>query len=419
MAQTHTVIARNRRTEIAEETTFGTAPSGSWPEAFDPLQLIHDDLVVDGMEQEVLEVLDAHVRRQGSYDGVLGLKKPSTWKANVYLKGVPTASQLTTGGSAAQLSHRILFRHMFGAEAVAAGSTTQTLSTTTSVIVAGGHGSRFTRGTWILVEVAGEMEPTMVEAISTDTLTVAPALSATPTTGGQVRNSYSYSPADAKSRSLALRHSFTSAIQYQLLGACFSGKFNFPEFGKLLTLALEGKCVDWTAPGSLSYSVAAVTDDMAAPIAYKDITLLLGDRVTLSRTGDRLPYKALALDLAQNNEMIEDGTSSAQTVRGYLDTAGRAYPVTGMVTTSVDLAHFTSLSARTAQRLVQWIKVGTGTTATFLLWDVPRLFQAKAPKATKIGERLGIEMAFHAVPDTGISGGSSDHDLAPLRFAML
>jgi len=420
MAQVHTAIARNRRTEIAVETAFGTAPSGSWPEAFDALQLLHGDLVVDGLEQEVLEVLDQHIRRQGSYDGVLGLKKPSRWKAEMYLKALPAASQLTASGSAAQLSHRIVYKHMFGAEAtVAAGSTTQSGSTTTSLVVGTGHGTRFVRGTWILVEVAGEMEPAFVAAISTDTLTIEPALSATPTTDGVVRNAYNYASANAKSQSLALRHSFTSALQFQLLGACFSGKFTFPEFGKLLTLSLDGMCVDWTAPGSLSYSTSVVTDDMGSPVPYLRTTLLLGDRSTLSRSSDLCPFKGLEIDLAQNNEMIEDGTASSQTVRGYVDTAGRTYPVTGMLRSSIDLAHYTTLSARTAQRLVQWVKYGTGTTASFLLWDVPRLFATKAPKPTKIGERLGVDFAWHALPDAGVSGGSSDHDLAPLRFALM
>ena len=128
MALRHNDIARNFRTEIGEETAFGTKPSGSWPEAMDVLQLVHDDLHIDGFEQELLDVADAHVRRTGTVDAVVGQKRATTWRGSVYLKAIPTASQLTASGSSAQLSHRILFRHMFGTETVAAGPAENTLS---------------------------------------------------------------------------------------------------------------------------------------------------------------------------------------------------------------------------------------------------------------------------------------------------
>ena len=417
MAQRYNDIARNFRVEIGEETTFGTKPSGSWPEAMDALQLVHDDLHIEGMEQELLDVGDAHVRRTGAVDAVVGQKRASTWRGSVYLKAIPTASQLTASGSAAQLSHRILFRHMFGTETVAVGSTVQTSSTTTSVIAGSGHGSRFTRGSWILVEVSGELEPTMVTAISTDTLTVAPALSATPTTNGVIRQGYNYAPKtlSAKTGSLTLVKSFNSAVQARLLGACFQGKFNFPEFGKLLTLVLDGKAADWTAPGALSETATAVSDDMGEAYAYKDSSLLFGDPSTLDRSSDRCPFEAFSVDLSQSQEAILDGTASSQSQRGWQDVGGRPYPVTGMLKTSVDVARYTDFAARTDFRLVHWVKKGTGTTASFLLWDVPRLF-LKMPKPTKLGSRLGIDSPFHGLEDT--LGSTTDHDVAALRFVM-
>lgn len=417
MALRHNDIARNFRTEIGEETTFGTKPSGSWPEAMDPIQLVHDDLHIEGMEQELLDVPDAHVRRTGTVDAVVGQKRASTWRGSVHLKAIPTASQLTSSGSAAQLSHRILFRHMFGTETVAAGSTIQTSSTTTSVIVGSGHGSRFTRGCWILVEVAGELEPTMVTAISTDTLTVAPALSATPTTSGVVRQGYNYAPKtlSAKTGSLTLVKSFNSAVQARLLGACFTGKFNFPEFGKLMTLSLDGKAADWTAPGALSETTSAVSDDMGEAFAYKDSPLLFGDPSTLDRSTDRCPFEAFSVDLSQSQEALLDGGASTQSQRGWQDVGGRPYPVTGMLKTVMDVARWTDAAGRTDFRIVHWVKKGTGTTASFLLWDVPRLF-LKTPKTTRVGSRLGVDATFHGLEDT--LGSTTDHDVAALRFVM-
>lgn len=417
MALRHNDIARNFRTEIAEETSFGTLPSGSWPETPDVIQLVDSDLHIDGLDHELLDVSDAHVRRTGTVDGVLGQKRATTWRGSVYLKAVPTASQLTASGSAAQLSHRILFRHMFGTETVAAGSTVQSGSTTTSVVVGSGHGSRFTRGSWILVEVSGELEPTMVTAISTDTLTVAPALSTTPTTSGVVRQGYNYAPKTltAKTGSLSLKKSFNSAVQACLLGACFTGKFNFPEFGKLMTLSLDGKAADWTTPGALSYTATAASDDMGEAFAYKDSGLLFGDTSTLDRSTDRCPFEALSIDLAQSQEAILDGTAASQSQRGWQDVGGRPYPAMGMLKTSVDVTRYMDYSGRTDFRLVHWVKKGSGTAASFLLWDLPRVF-LKMPKITRVGSRLGIDSAFHALEDT--LGTSTDHDVAALRFVM-
>ena len=64
---------------------------------------------------------------------------------------------------------------------------------------------------------------------------------------------------------------------------------------------------------------------------------------------------------------------------------------------------------------MHWVKKGTGTTASFLLWDVPRLF-LKTPKTTRVGSRLGVDATFHGLEDT--LGSTTDHDVAALRFVM-
>jgi hypothetical protein len=86
-----------------------------------------------------------------------------------------------------------------------------------------------------------------------------------------------------------------------------------------------------------------------------------------------------------------------------------------MLKTSVDVARYTDFAGRTDFRLVHWVKKGTGTTASFLLWDVPNL-RLKMPKPVKVGSRLGIDSPFHGLEDT--LGSTTDHDVAPLRFVM-
>ena len=125
----NTRIARNARFEIAEETTFDEEPSSSFPSTPTPLLILPDSMVVDGLVLEALDNNDESIDRLGGRDRVLGLKRDSKVSFNVGLKGVPTSAQLTASASVAALSHRILFRHWFGAEHTGAGSTTQTSST--------------------------------------------------------------------------------------------------------------------------------------------------------------------------------------------------------------------------------------------------------------------------------------------------
>ena len=61
MAQSN-IITRERATFIGKETTFGTTPSGSFPNAMTRAFPLGDGLILEGLAEEMLPVGDERVR---------------------------------------------------------------------------------------------------------------------------------------------------------------------------------------------------------------------------------------------------------------------------------------------------------------------------------------------------------------------
>ena len=227
-------ITRERRTLVGRETTFGTTPAGSFPEVMTEIVFMHDEMLVDGIATEMLENMDARVRRQDAIAPVAGLQMASKFTAQAYLKVIPTSAILTGGGSVASLSHRVLLDHLLGAEHAALGTTVASGASATTFDVA--NAATLKKGTWILVDG----EPTLITNLVGSTVTVSPALGGTPSNGDIVRNGYNYAPAESHSSSLTLQTAFAgvSAAQFTQNG-CYGGfKINLP-FGQLATLDLD------------------------------------------------------------------------------------------------------------------------------------------------------------------------------------
>jgi hypothetical protein len=277
MAQTN-IITRERRTLVGLESAFGTTPSGSFPNAMTEVVFLHEEMLVDGINVEMLDVMDQRVRRQDAIAPIQGLQIATKYAAKSYLKAIPTSAILTGGGTVTALSHRILFRHLLGSEHAALGTTVASGSSSTVFDVA--SASNLKKGTWILVDG----EPALITDISAvSTVTVSPALSATPSGSDVVRNGL-----QLRARGVALRRSrfrprssapprrssFTTA-------STAASSLNF-QFGQLATLDIDGTAVKFTQ-GNQSVAVTSVTDDMSVPFTMKNATVLLSTS-TLDRT---------------------------------------------------------------------------------------------------------------------------------------
>lgn len=424
-------LVRNARLGIAEETTFQTAPSGSFPEAITPLVIAPSSLIVDGLAQAALENADESAVQMDAKDRILGLKSGTAKCAFAFdAKAVPSASFLTSGVSAGarELSHRILYRHMFGTENVAVGSAVDAGTSTTVFSVTAGQGSRFTEGTWIAVanNAGTARQWCIVTDVTTDTITVHPPLAATPNNATVVWNGYNYAPSGSgatapNQKTLTLTRIFSaySELQYQLRGCFGAVQFKFPQkFGELLSLAADLMVTDWDVPSARSFATAVVTDDMGSKAVFHQATLLVAARASLDRTVTRR-YEGIDVQLPSKWDPIPDGNAT-QARAGAMQTAGRPQAVTATLKVPFDADEYTAFTSRTERSVVLVLQIGSGLTASFLIFDLPRATLAATPKPITLGEgRGGLELSLEGLRDNSISGGAGDHALAPFRFAML
>jgi hypothetical protein len=415
------VIARERATRLAIETIFGTTPSGSFPEAMTRCFPIGDDLILEGLAEEMLPVGDERVRRLDAIHPVHGLQIASKVGAlKCLLKATPSANQLTAAGAAGSLVPRILLKHALGTEHAAVGSLVATGSSATSFIVTGGEGVNFEKGDFILVTISGEPEWTQITNISTDTLTVSPALSTTPSTSAVVRNLYNYVPAESHTSSLAISQAFVgdSAAQVTANGCYGDLTFDFPEFGKLAAMSLALTATSFTGPSAQSIGVATATDEMGAAFAWAPKVYL----ATSVARATSLVCEGASVEFANSWELIRD-PGATQTVSGVVNTGGRPVAVKASIKLRFDSQYPTAFDADTAYRLIIVQKIGTGTTASFWIWSLPSARLVAQPKLTKIGERLHMELALEGTPstlitDAGETGADADRINSPFFVAF-
>jgi hypothetical protein len=410
-------ITRERRTLVGRETTFGTTPAGSFPEVMTEIVFMHDEMLVDGIATEMLENMDARVRRQDAIAPVAGLQMASKFTAQAYLKVIPTSAILTGGGSVASLSHRVLLDHLLGAEHAALGTTVASGASATTFDVA--SAATLKKGTWILVDG----EPTLITNLVGSTVTVSPALSGTPSNGDIVRNGYNYAPAESHSSSLTIQTAFAgvSAAQFTQNG-CYGGfKINLP-FGQLATLGLDLTASSYTQPANQSITTTSVTDDMSAPVTMANATVLLSTS-TLVR-GTKFICESVELDLPNQWQQVRD-PNTPTTIAAVVDTAGRPRAGTLKIRARFDTDDTTAFVAGSAWNFALWIPYGSGSTQRFVIIDFNNATLSAQPKPVKHGNDLFyFDLEFSARMDSKVTlasetGTDLDFIEAPYRIALL
>jgi len=415
------ILVRERATRIGLESTFGTTPAGSFPNVMTRVFPLGDDLILEGLAEEMLPVGDERVRRLDAIHPVHGLRMASKIGAlKTLLKAVPSAAQMTAAGVAGSLTPRILLQHALGAEHVDVGSTVATGTSSTSFDVQAGDGVNFRKGTFILVTISGEPEWTEITNISTDTLTVSPALSTTPSTSAVVRNLYCYAPAESHSNSLTVSQAFVgdAAAQVTANGCYGDLSFEMPEFGKLPSMSLALTATNFTGPSTQSIGTATAADEMGASFAWAPKVYLATSVVR----GASLVCEGASVEFANGWEMVRD-PGATQTVHSVVNAGGRPVAVKANIKLRFDSAYPTAFTADTAYRMIVVQKIGTGSTASFWIWEIPAARLVAQPKLTKIGTRLHMELMLEGTQDTSITlasetGTDLDFILAPFRVCL-
>lgn len=413
---TRDIIARERRTLIGEESTFGTLPGSMYE-----IVLQHDDLHIDGLGHEMLEVNDARTRRADAIAPVKGTRRARDFNlGKQYLKELPAGILLPAGGTPTEFSSRILLRHAFGAEHAAAGTTVASATSATSFTLTAAAG--FIKGTWVLVSIAGKLEPTKITALSVATVTCSPALSAQPEAGAVVRQMYNFAIADSHKKSLSVQQAFVGAAeaQYEARGVYGDVSWELPEYGKLASLMFKGKSTTSQGPADLSLAASVVSDDLGGAIPWEPeiyiATSIVRDTVTIAET--------ISFGHECKWEEIRSGTG-VETVAGVMNTGGRPVPVKLSARVRFDTDYNDDFDAGTELQVLAVQRWGSdATTASGVwLWEIPRMRLDAKPKPVKVGERLYFDVTGRGLADTSVTrvsetGTNLDFIVSPWRCAV-
>jgi hypothetical protein len=139
--------------------------------------------------------------------------------------------------------------------------------------------------------------------------------------------------------------------------------------------------------------------------------------------GTTLACEKFNIEYTNGWEMVRD-PSATNTVTGIVNTAGRPRAAKVMLTLRFDSGYPTAFDAETEYRMVIAQRIGTGTTASFWVWELPRVAIVGQPKLTKVGERLYMELELNALQASNLApaGGESAAELdalyAPVRVAF-
>ena len=423
MAQSN-IITRERATFIGKETTFGTTPAGSFPNAMTRAFPLGDGLILEGLAEEMLPVGDERVRRLDAIHPVHGLRIASKVGAlKMLLKSTPAAAQLDDGATPTtyELTPRLVLAHALGSELANEGDVISGTSSST-VLINVTDGTRFKKGTFIAVQVGSEMEWAKITNISTNALTIAPALSAAPATGGEiVRNLYNFCPAETLTSSLTVQQAFVGDLtaEYTANGCYGDVSFDLPEFGKLPSMALALTATNFIGPSAQSpLAAVSATDEMGPAFAWAPSVYL----ATSVARATRLVCEGASIEYANEWQMVRD-PGATQTVSAVVATGGRPTAVKAMIKLRFDSAYKTAFDADTAYQMIIVQRIGTGTTASFWIWEIPEARLVAQPKLADMGSRLHMELSLEGIQDTSVTlaaetGTELDFIKAPFRVAF-
>ena len=431
MGQTN-IISRERATYLAEEITYGTLPASpsTFPNIPTRVFPLGDGLILEGLAEEMLPVGDERVRRLDAIHPVHGLRIASKVGAlKMLLKTTKAADQLDDGATVGALTPRLVLRHALGSEWANEGDTISGTSSTTTLINVT-DGTRFRKGTFIAVEVVGEMHFAKITNIVSNALTIAPALSAAPVIGGEiVRNLYNYCPAESHTSSLSVQQAFVGDATAQVTAfGCYGDiSFDLPEYGKIPSMALALTASAFTGPAATTpttISVASASDEMGPAFTFSPSVYL----ATSVARATRLVCEGATIDYANDWQMVRDPGATASngqltTVAAVVSTGGRPVAVKASIKLRFDSDYPDDFTDDTAYQMILVQKVGTGLTASFWIWELPVARLVAQPKLTVIGDRLHMELMLESIQDTNVTlaaetGTDLDFILAPFRVAF-
>lgn len=356
-------------------------------------------------------------------------KTVAEWQLAVHLSGLVSGDRLTAAGTATERSHDALFKHLFGRRYAAVGTTVSgSGSTTTAVDLTSATGRKV--GELVMI---GHYVRKIV-SISSSTITVSPALPASPADTTVVRGTRGFYLANRRTATLSIEQKLVntedSAVhEERLLGAFGTMTWQLGAHGTLPQIQASGKAIAYEGPAELSSPAWALgsspaDDDMGPPLPWFPSVWIDGTAVTVEPG-------SIKFTVSQN--ATEIGTGAARSgIAGFMDTAGRDSDMVAQVEFNVRLDEdyptttFDGGASTTIHLLVTCDPDLTdGTPTTLAAWEFPKLQLIERPVKIDLGGgRAGYTIKAIALRDTLTPASATtaeDRDMAwaPMRFALI
>ena len=413
------IILRQTITGVAAESTPGTH-AGSLTR----IALVSGSSIVTNAGRESVDVPSESPIRFGVQSHVLG-RTMVEWQATIPLRGLVSGDRLSGSGATTLRSHEILYKHAFGRRYVAQGNAVAgNASTTTAVDLSSATGRKVGE-----VVMIGQYVRT-ITAISTNTITVTPALPSGPADAVVVRGARGFYLANQRSATLTLEQKIVDVAgsaeeERRVLGAFGAMTWTFPQNSAIPTMALKGQAISHAGPAALtspswSLGVSPADDDMGDPLpCYLSCEI--------DGTATVIEPASVKIGIAQNTTPIGGSTSSG--ISGFLDTSGRENggAVTLEFNVRQDGSYPTAFDAKTVYHVAMLVdpSYGSGTPSTLAAFVFPRFQLTARPIPVDVGGgRGGYTLKGVALPDTLTPASlttAEDRDMAwaPMRFALI
>lgn len=388
-----TIPVGARKLFVGQESTYGTAATTAFARHIEGS--LNATLSQTEIEHNAgsARLFQQFVTRQGLQSNA------STVAFGIHAK--PAASKLDSSATPTTPYLGKLLEAILGGEHKGAGSTVSGAgSTTTTVDVQSGHGSRFAIGTAVHVEVSNVYYPRVITAIATDTLSVWPALPSAPASGDDVINSYSYFLTESNTKSLTIEDTFTvpssdaATVQRRLLGC--TGGINFGiARDTLATFGFDLRAAAWEY-GTLSLATTVGSETMGDPIAVTNGQIFLQPAATTTAT----PYAVASMQGSMNTGMQHLLTlGGVQGTSGVARMGGRD-SAEFTVRARIDYDRYTQWSSQTLLRFLALFPYGPGTSARTVALHVNQVQLVGKPAEVEEGGFLYYDLRFRPVLDT-------------------
>lgn len=377
---------------LGQESTYGTAATTAFAAHVQGSARAK-------LSQTELEDTTASSRLFKRFASVQGLKSADSGISfSIYAK--PAASLLTTAASPSTPYLGTMLKALLGDEYAAAGSTAAGTPSTTSIDVQTGHGTRFRVGTIVAVEVSNVYYHRVVTGVSTDTLTVWPALPSAPSAGDDVVNSYNYFLTESNSKSLTIEHTHTvpssdaATVQRRLLG-CTGGLSFTVGRDSLAQFGFDLRAADWEY-GSLSLATTVGTETMGSDIAVTAGVVYLQAAATTTDT----QYCVASLGVSHDLGMVHlPCLGGVQGTSGVGRNGGRM-PAEFSLRIKADVARYTEWSAQTLLRMLAVFPRGSGTSKRAVTLYCNQAQIVGVPQEVEEGGFLYYDLKLRPVLDT-------------------